>query len=352
MKHILLAAGGPQGMLLLGPLYAALKESGSFTLSAAVSEPPQPGFSESFGLSGPDFRVFDCGSPAVLSRSISAMDEALAVFRPDLVIVCGSDVPALAAALAAGEIGLPVVSAEAGLRSYDRLEADEMHRMLIDTVALLHVVSEHSGEYNLINEGVAEEDVLFAGNLRIDALRAFMERGGAVSPAAAFGLTPKQYALVLPEAGGDELSDEAFFRVLSSLGDASDALVLLPAGSALRARLEGMGRVRLADLPAYGELLALLRDASMLLQAGATFEAEATVMNVPCLTMQERTARPSTLEIGTNVLVGLDAEETASRMLEILQSKREESRRSKIPEKWDGAAASRISAWLEEKRGA
>ncbi len=354
MKNILLAAGGHRGLLVSGPLFAALEENGSFNVSLVSSEPPTADMALCFGLAEVSSRVVDCGAPCTLARSLAAMEDAIAAIGPDLVIVCGSDAPALGAALAAAELGLPVVSSDAGLRSYDRGDVEEIRRMLIDTVASLHIVSEHSGAYNLINEGVAEEGVLFAGNLVIDALRAFMERGGAAPLAASLGLKPKQYALVLPSLNGGNGFEDALFMMLAGLSAATDVLVLLPddasSSAVLRQRLEGMARVHVTAIPAYGDLLVLLRDASLLLQGGGLLAAEATVMNVPCMSMLERTERPSTLEIGTNVLVGLDVEEASARMLESLQMKKGETRRSKIPEKWDGAAASRISAWLEERR--
>ncbi|ABB24876.1 UDP-N-acetylglucosamine 2-epimerase [Pelodictyon luteolum] len=353
MKNILLAAGGHRGLLVSGPLFAALEQSGSFNVSLVSSEPPTADMALCFGFTAAASRVVDCGSPCTLARSLAAMDEAITAAGPDLVIVCGSDAPALGAALAAAELGLPVASSDAGLRSYDRGEVEEIRRMLIDTVASMYIVSEHSGEYNLINEGIAEEGVMFAGNLVIDALRAFMERGGAAPLAASLGLKPKQYALVLPDENGGNGFEDALLLMLAGLSAATDVLVMLPDGApssaVLRQRLEGMARVHVTELPAYGDLLILLRDASLLLQGSGVLAAEATVMNVPCMTMRERTERPSTLEIGSNVLVGLDVEEASARMLESLRVKKDEARRSKIPEKWDGAAASRISAWLEER---
>ena len=93
----------------------------------------------------------------------------------------------------------------------------------------------------------------------------------------------------------------------------------------------------------------LLRDSLMLLTDSEELQSEATVMNVPCLTMMESASRPVTIEIGTNVLVGLDEEDILSRVNDILHpgKHKHESTRSKIPEKWDGAAAPRIVAVLD-----
>ena len=65
--------------------------------------------------------------------------------------------------------------------------------------------------------------------------------------------------------------------------------------------------------------------------------------------MMERTFRPSTIEIGTTVLVGDDSEEIIGRIGDILLPDTHGHRqgRSKIPEKWDGAAAGRIVAVLD-----
>ena len=72
-------------------------------------------------------------------------------------------------------------------------------------------------------------------------------------------------------------------------------------------------------------------------------------MNVPCLTIMETSARPATIEIGTNALVSLDEEDIKSRIHDILHPGTHQhiTSRSKIPEKWDGAAAGRIVAVLD-----
>ena len=96
-------------------------------------------------------------------------------------------------------------------------------------------------------------------------------------------------------------------------------------------------------------LLMLLRDSVMLLTDTEELQSEATVMNVPCLTMMESASRPVTIEIGTNVLVGYNEEDIKSRVYDVLHPGKHKhlSTRSKIPEKWDGAAAGRIVSVLD-----
>jgi UDP-N-acetylglucosamine 2-epimerase len=129
----------------------------------------------------------------------------------------------------------------------------------------------------------------------------------------------------------------------------SKTTVLIPRVNGLDAAFSDIENVKIIESLSHAGLLMLLRDSVMLLTDTEELQPEATVMNVPCLTMMESASRPVTIEIGTNVLVGLDEEDIISRVHDILQpgKHKHESSRSKIPEKWDGAAASRIVAVLD-----
>ncbi|NTW10227.1 MAG: UDP-N-acetyl glucosamine 2-epimerase, partial [Chlorobiaceae bacterium] len=223
---------------------------------------------------------------------------------------------------------------------------------LIDSIAELHFVSEHSGEYNLINEGVPDEKVYFAGSLLIDSLAVLMQQTGHRNALALLGLRPKQYAMVLPGHSGLLLhADHAGMteRLLKAISER--ITLLLPIVSGYGEMFENMAidrpdEMKVIELPGPGELLTLLRDSAFLLTDIEELQSESTVMDVPCLTMMDSTFRPSTIEIGTNVLVGDDVEDILSRIEDILSPDTHGHRtgRSKIPEKWDGVAASRIVA--------
>jgi UDP-N-acetylglucosamine 2-epimerase (non-hydrolysing) len=66
---------------------------------------------------------------------------------------------------------------------------------------------------------------------------------------------------------------------------------------------------------------------------------ETTVMGVPCITLRENTERPETVEIGTNVLVGTNPEAIKPALDTLFRGDWKEGR---VPELWDGNAASRI----------
>jgi UDP-N-acetylglucosamine 2-epimerase (non-hydrolysing) len=366
VKKILLAAGGRPGALLLAPLYDALKKNGAYEPVALLaapegSDPISSELASCFGI-GDDCRTFPLpeGTPVQqFAAAVTGMEAILVSEKPDLVLVCGSDNVALGAAVTAAKLGLQVAAIDAGLRSYERSDADEVNRVVIDAMAELHFVSEHSGEYNLINEGVADEKVFYSGNLSIDSLVRLMEQANKASVAAEHGIKPKKYALVLLDpalrrAGKEQL--EMILRLLAELSAKIQVVMPRIAGFeellkqySLEAAFSAIENLKLIEPPAHAELLILLRDSMLLLTDTEELQAEATVMNVPCLTMMETSSRPSTIEIGTNVLVGLDEEDIKSRIHDILHpgSHQHITSRSKIPEKWDGASAARIVAVLD-----
>jgi UDP-N-acetylglucosamine 2-epimerase (non-hydrolysing) len=55
---------------------------------------------------------------------------------------------------------------------------------------------------------------------------------------------------------------------------------------------------------------------------------------VPCITIRENTERPSTIEIGTNHLVGCN--------LEAILEAVENPKNGVVPEKWDGFTTERV----------
>ena len=359
MKKLLLVGGGRPGNLLLAPLYDALKKNKAYQPLALLvapegGEPISSDLAVCFALCEAGSSIFISlpqGSPVEqLATVMTGIEKVLVMEKPDLVMVCGSDNAALGAALTAAKLGVPVAVADAGLRSYERTDTEEINRIAIDAMAEYHFVSEHSGEYNLINEGVADEKVFFAGNLSIDSLVKLMEQANQLPVSRAHGFRPKTYVLLLLNPAGDFSRKEPLEMMLRLLKEISSKItVLIPKFNGIDAAFSDIENVKIIESLSHAGMLMLLRDSLMLLTDTEELQPEATVMNVPCLTMMESTSRPVTIEIGTNVLVGLDEEDIISRVNDILQpgKHKHESARSKIPEKWDGAAAPRIVAVLD-----
>jgi UDP-N-acetylglucosamine 2-epimerase (non-hydrolysing) len=95
----------------------------------------------------------------------------------------------------------------------------------------------------------------------------------------------------------------------------------------------------------YLDFLRLQTHARLVLTDSGGIQEETTVLGVPCLTFRDNTERPVTITHGTNRLIGTDpgciGEAIARTLAEPIQP-------VAPPPLWDGHAAERIAAVLEE----
>lgn len=109
-------------------------------------------------------------------------------------------------------------------------------------------------------------------------------------------------------------------------------------------KLEEFPRIRCVEPLGYLEFLALTSQAKLILTDSGGLQEESTALNVPCLTLRENTERPITVEVGTNLVVGVDPERIKAEAARILRG---EGKQGRVPDKWDGRTAERIADLYE-----
>jgi len=99
------------------------------------------------------------------------------------------------------------------------------------------------------------------------------------------------------------------------------------------------GHVYLLPPLPYVEFFRLMAQARAVLTDSGGVQEETTFLGVPCLTLRENTERPSTVELGTNELVGLDGDRVRARLQAIVCGR---WKAASVPPLWDGHAARRV----------
>jgi UDP-N-acetylglucosamine 2-epimerase (non-hydrolysing) len=102
--------------------------------------------------------------------------------------------------------------------------------------------------------------------------------------------------------------------------------------------------VHLVEPLGYFDFIGLVERCRVVVTDSGGIQEETTYLKVPCLTMRENSERPSTISIGTNLLIGSDLERLRAE-LENISSGR--FKRGAVPPLWDGEAAERIVADIE-----
>jgi UDP-N-acetylglucosamine 2-epimerase (non-hydrolysing) len=205
---------------------------------------------------------------------------------------------------------------EAGLRSFDRSMPEEVNRVVADHVTDFAFAPTDEAATNLAGEGITEKAYV-TGNTVVDAChehRPIAENESSVL--SELNLRSGEYAVATIHRPRNTDTPERLRRVLASL-DGRNFPVVLPAHPRLIEEtraigFEPAGSLRLVEPLDYLDFLELVANARVVVTDSGGVQEEASVIEVPCLTVRPNTERPETIEAGVNEL--LEPEDMGSRL--------------------------------------
>ncbi|MFY9556198.1 MAG: UDP-N-acetylglucosamine 2-epimerase (non-hydrolyzing) [Blastocatellia bacterium] len=289
------------------------------------------------------------------ARIMIAFEQVLLNHQADWVVVVGDVNSTMAAAIVAAKMLVPVAHVEAGLRSRDRSMPEEINRVVTDAIADLLLTPSRDANENLVREGVPQEKIRFVGNVMIDTLQRNIARARKSPVLERFGLKPRQFCAMTLHRPSNVDDKETLSGILEALEVIGERLpILFPIHPRTRDRLERFGlseRVRcnpsliLTEPLGYLDFLQLYSNSRMVLTDSGGVQEETTVLGIPCLTLRQNTERPITVLEGTNRVVGSDP---AAIKREALAALEKPAHSVRVPELWDGRAATRIVDAIEQ----
>jgi UDP-N-acetylglucosamine 2-epimerase (non-hydrolysing) len=368
-KKVMCVVGARPNFMKMAPAIRALESSPIIsTILVHTGQHYDTAMSDSFmdqlRIKRPDYRLeVGSGSHATqTARILERIEPTLLKEHPDIMVVAGDVNSTLAAALAASKLGVPIAHIEAGLRSFDRCMPEEINRIIVDRISDILYTTEQSAHENLLREGVAEEKVVFVGNLMIDTLQASLGNAVSVSEQVTqiFGENDGPnieggYAVLTLHRPSNVDHPNILRGILSAIESIGRELpVLFPVHPRTRQRITALGRKvpSLYCMPPVGyfEMLGLISKSRVVLTDSGGIQEETTALGVPCLTLRENTERPITVEQGTNTVVGTKPDDIINAARAILRGN---GKVGKIPPGWDGHAATRFAAhitqWLRDE---
>ncbi|MCY4572895.1 MAG: UDP-N-acetylglucosamine 2-epimerase (non-hydrolyzing) [Gemmatimonadetes bacterium] len=250
-------------------------------------------------------------------------------FSPDVTIVQGDTATVFFAGLVTFFQQGRLAHVEAGLRSRRKWSPfpEEMLRRMTDTVSDFCFAPTPAAAANLAAEGIGPERIFVTGNTVVDALQEVRVRPPAVEDARVarlletLGTGPEARPrdtrrLVLLTAHRRESFGaplEGVFQAVAEIAERfADIEIIYPVHPNPRVKeparriLGGRPRIHLVDPLSYGDLLAVLRRASLVLTDSGGIQEEAPAFEVHTLVLREVTERPEAVQAGAATLVGTD----------------------------------------------
>ncbi len=348
--RIVVVAGARPNFMKIAPLMAAFSEDGDFKLvlihtGQHYDDSMSGSFFRELRIPAPDYHLdVKSGTHAQQTAEIMRrLEPVLLHEQPSGLVVVGDVNSTAAGALVAAKLGISVIHAEAGLRSFDRSMPEEINRVVTDSLSDLLLVTEESGRANLLKEGKNPEQIVLVGNLMVDSLRRHLAEALKSDIRERLGIRENRFGLVTLHRPANVDDENSLAEIVGALRVISNDLPLYwPMHPRTKSRLEKNGlqlpsQIHLLEPLGYLDFLHMQAKSAVVLTDSGGIQEESTVLGVPCLTLRENTERPVTIECGTNRLAGTSQES----ILRAWREERESSKTGAIPPLWDGQAGIR-----------
>lgn len=273
-------------------------------------------FFEMLNLPQPDYNL-DVGSGTHASQTGKIMlgiENVLSVEQPDIILVQGDTNTVLSGSLAAAKLNIKIGHIEAGLRSFDRSMPEEINRIVSDHISDYLFAPTENSFRQLVKEGINPNKIFITGNTVVDAVYQNIEIAkNKVNILKDLDLFPKKYILVTFHRAENVDNKERLEGIIAGLKLIKDYF-LLPVIFPIHPRTEkmiekfGFSLEGISVIPPQGflEFLQLEANAKFVLTDSGGLQEETCILEVPCITLRDNTERPETLEVGSNVLAGVD----------------------------------------------
>ena len=348
MKHICIFTGARPNFVKVAPLIRAIQQTEGccYELVYAGRE-DDPTLEESLfsdlQMPRPDvFLGVDCENLNELTGKVmSEFERYLDQHDTNTVIVVDDLASTMAAAIVTKKHGLRLAHLVAGTRSFDINMPKEINRLVIDGLSDLLFTAGIGSSSVATREGAEMHKIYMVGNILMDSLRANHQRW--TKPAC---VTTDDYLVFTLNRKALIADEENLNRMLDAIVEtAGGRTVIAPLRGKAKEIVERHGGIQVVEPLSYLQFGWLTAHAKGIITDSGNVAEEATFNNVPCITLNSYTEHQETVKLGTNVLVGEDAEKLREAMQQLNQG---EWKQTQLPDRWDGRTAERIVKILME----
>lgn len=272
-------------------------------------------FFEDLGIRKPDYFLEAVGENAAqtIARVIEKSDEVMEKEKPDAVMLYG-DTNSCLAVIAAKRRKIPVFHMEAGNRCFDQRVPEELNRKVLDHLSDINMVlTEHARRY-LIAEGIRPETIIKTGSHMHEVLDYYMPKIQKSDVLKRMGLEANKFFIV--SAHREENVDTPqnlldLVETLDALAETYNCPVIVSTHPRTRNRLDALELGKLNPhiqfLKPFGfcDYIKLQMEAFCVVSDSGTITEEASLLNLPAITIRNTHERPEGMDAGTLIMSGL-----------------------------------------------
>jgi len=247
-------------------------------------------------------------------KMLIEIEKVLIKEKPDVILVQGDTNTVLAGALAAVKLHIKIGHVEAGLRSYFKRMPEETNRILADHCSDYLFAPTKNAKDILLEENIPENKIFVTGNTIVDAVLQNLELAEKKSEILN-KLKLKEQEFFLVTAHREENVDDknrlkGIIEGLNKISEEYNLPVIYPIHPRTAKKIKEFeietGNIRLLQPLGYIDFIKLMKNSKVVLTDSGGIQEETCIMQIPCVTLRDNTERPETLEVGSNILAGIE----------------------------------------------
>ena len=345
-KTVCILAGARPNFIKVSPLVRAIgkiPEACCLLVYAGCEDDPtlEPSLFEDLQIPRPQYYlgVSSTSLNEITSQVMGAFDRFLDEHPVDVVIVVDDLASTMAAAIVTKKRGIRLAHLVAGTRSFNINMPKEINRLVIDALSD-YLFTAGVRSTGIANREQSENSQTFmVGNILMDTLRFNYSR--FCRPASLPDLQEGSYIVFTLNRKALIADTENLKLMLQTMTEAAGSVpVIAPLRGLARDTVQKLGAsVQIIDPLSYLEFGWLTAHAKGVITDSGNVSEEATFNGVPCITLNNYTEHQETVTVGSNVLVGEDAEKLREAVKKMVCG---EWTKCALPDRWDGRTAERI----------
>ncbi|MGD6854408.1 non-hydrolyzing UDP-N-acetylglucosamine 2-epimerase [Bacillus infantis] len=251
-----------------------------------------------------------------LSAIFSELEKIILAERPDRVLVLGDTNSGLGAIIAE-RMGVPVIHMEAGNRCFDLEVPEEKNRKVIDAISTYNLPYTPQSRENLLREGIPSSRIIVSGNPIYEVLEHYKSQIDHSSVLEGLKLEPGGYFLATIHRAENVDRADRLIQIMKGLNLTAEKFkvrIICSIHPRTRSKLSQIGALEMNPLVEFHEpfgffdFVKLEKNAFGALTDSGTVQEECCLFHVPAVTIRKTTERPETIECGSNMVSGLNAE--------------------------------------------
>ena len=272
-------------------------------------------FFNDLGIRKPDYFLEAIGNNAAqtIARVIERADEVLAKEMPDAVLLYG-DTNSCLSVIAAKRLKIPVFHFEAGNRCFDQRVPEELNRKVLDHLSDINfVLTEHARHY-LIAEGIRPETIIKTGSHMAEVLSFYADKIKKSDVVSRLNLEAGKFFIVSVHREENVDNPQNLKDIIETLNKISEEYnlpIIVSTHPRTQKRLDALNLGKLSSkiqfLKPFGfsDYIKLQQESFCVISDSGTITEEASLLNLPAITIRNVHERPEGMDVGTLIMSGL-----------------------------------------------